>query len=139
MQVVNLQNLGFFHHFEHDVSNAAHVVAHGTVKAADTVAHGVTSAAQKLGPYASWAAKETWHGAQACAANPTCKAAVAKYGEEAVEAGMEAAALQNLGFMSFVHHAEHDVSTAAHTVEHGVVSAAKTIGPYAAWAGHEAW
>jgi len=141
-----LQNLGFFSDIGHSITHAADTVAHGTVKAADTVANGtvkaadtVAAAAKKLGPYAEWAGKETWKGAQWCYADATCKAAAEKYGMKAVQAGMMAAALQNLGFMDFVHHAEHDVSTAATTVEHGVVSAAQAVGPYAAWAGKETW
>jgi len=85
-KVTALQNLGFMsfvHHAEHDISHDAHVVAHG-----------LSTAAKAVGPYASWAAKETWKGANACAANPTCKAAVEKYGTEAVEAAMKKGLMQ---------------------------------------------
>ena len=106
MQVVDLQNLGFgsfIHKAEHSVSHVAHEAAGGLSKAAKAV-----------GPYAEWAGKETWHGAQACAADPTCKAAVAEYGTEAVEAAM---ALQNLSFGSWLHGAEHTVSNGVHKLE----------------------
>jgi hypothetical protein len=95
MQVVNLQNLGFFSNFEHDVSSFNHKVASDVTTAAHKVDTDAHLAALKINPeYASWAAKEIWKGAAACAADPTCKAALAKYGEAAIEA----ASAQNAKF-----------------------------------------
>jgi hypothetical protein len=39
---------------------------------------------------------DVWHGIEWCYKTAPCREAVEKYGEEAVEAALEAAALQNL-------------------------------------------
>ena len=44
--------------------------------------------------------------------------------------------LQQLGFFS---HIGHDISSAAHTVEHGVVKAADAAAPDMKWAAGETW
>ena len=87
-------------------------------------------------PDMKWAAGETWKGVKWCASTAPCRAAVEKYGAEAVQSGMEAAALQNLNFFSG---AEHWVSGAAKTVEHGVVTAANDAAPILKEVGQEAW
>jgi hypothetical protein len=122
---MQLQQLGWFH-------NAVHSVEHTASSAGHTIVH----IADKAAPDMRWAAGETWKGTQWCMSNAPCKAAAEKYGTEAVEAGMEAAALQNLSWFSG---AENWVSGAAKTVEHGVVTAADDAAPILKMVGQEAW
>ena len=67
------------------LSGAGKTLEHGAEHAAEDL----DSAAKAVGPYADWAAKETWKGATACASNKECSAAVKKYGTKAVEAAMK--------------------------------------------------
>jgi hypothetical protein len=104
--------------------------------AAHTVEHDVSSAAKAVGPYASWAAKETWQGAQACDANPTCKAAVEKYGTEAVEAAMKKGLMELNWFSGAINSVKNEADKVAGDVTHtfngfksASEAAAKKYGP----------
>tara|TARA_B110000285_G_scaffold199978_1_gene233519 strand:+ start:630 stop:1157 length:528 start_codon:yes stop_codon:yes gene_type:complete len=130
-----LQNLSIGSWF----SGAAHTVEHGVEHGADEVAHDLSAAAKAVGPYAKWAADETWKGATWCATNTQCTAAVKKYGAKAVELAMKKKALQNLSFGSFVHHAEHSVSTEAHKVGHALSNASHHVAPDLKWAAGKTW
>ena len=94
---MQLQQLNWF-------NNAVHSVEH----AGSSAVHGIEHAANAVAPDLKWAAGETWKGTQWCMSSAPCKAAVEKYGTEAVEAGMKAAALQELNwFNNAIHSVEH--------------------------------